>query len=447
MIDPSISLQVKTPDVMGGMMQGANMQSAFMKPALMQQQIAQSQQEVAASQTGQALTEQQTANAAAQNPGLVAGSEQARTQADTAKRTFDFQKWAGANSASWMKKDSNGNMVKDANGQPQIDMPVMMAAANSAHYTDMIPSLAKSWSDNTSNQISNATNQQSLDAATIKNGADAQGMTAMFADAIKDPEQQKSALAAGVKHIGDIFGTDSPTYKNIASNFANPSAPSNVEAKSFILGSKSQTLTAQQQRVNAQTDQQIQIAQLQADTSRQSMLQSGVSTQQALGETKRNADVENGNASFFNNGSTMGQQIIGTGIAKTAELWKANVLNNPAYAPYVGAVAKYNQENGTAYLGNEAGLPALLAEAGAKHHISGQGYLNSYQNAMNPPKLNGSPTQAPPAQIPPQNTTMPTGAPRAPTAPVNMVNDKGQSLKGVKPEHYQQAISEGYRVQ
>lgn len=400
-IDPSISLQFKTTpfDYAASMQKGMNV-------ALTQQQIAQSQQEIEASKAAQANTE-------AALPGVQGVSQSQVTKGAADARDFSIKTQLGANGDKFQTTDPTTGAVS-------LDHGKMVAYLQSIGAADKVPEVATDYLKNATTAISNATSQNALDVAHREQGNKGASILA---------QEVLGRIAQGqtIGQVSQFYKTGRDGLKQqLGAGAVNenslPESPEDlaVWAKSKAAGN----VTAQEAIQNKQRDKEIAIVGMNANTSYQNMLQGGATVAQAQGTLKQASDNEFANSSFFNIGADMGKKMIGTGYAKTAKLYMENVANNPAYAPYVGAVAKYNQENGTNYIGNEAGIPDLLIEAGQKHHVNGEGQFNTYKNTLNP-KM----TSVPQKNIPQVNTKISN----APTDSIGMIY-KGKQIQ-VSKDH------------
>ena len=390
-IDPSISLGFKPPvqlDASGAIGRGISMAGEAMKPALYQAEINQSNQ--------------QTQNLAAQHPGIVAQSQQQQTSAETAARDLSINKLMGANGDKFQTNDP-------VSGAPTVDYPKLTSYLQGIGAGDKFPEVAKSYLETSKKVIGNSTDQNTLNnnqysQGLIGAGIVAQRINKQVDDGLTTGEIQQNYTKTRqglIDHLGTGVINDSTMPEN----------PRDIKEWARVTAAGS--ITPEQNIINKQTDSQIQIAQQGAEISKQSMLQNGASVSQTMGGLKQNADNEFANSSFYTTGASMANKIFGpSGLGMSFDAYKANILGDTAYAPYVAAVAKYNTENGTTYKGNEAGMKDLLLESGMKHHITGQGFQNTYGNMTNP-QMSSVP-QRPIAQ---QNTNMPQPGAQPETLP------------------------------
>ena len=334
-----------------------------------------------------AKTRQDIITSQAALPGVQGTAQSLATKGSQDARDFSIQQQIGANSHLWQTMDKNGN--------PQTDYAAQGDFLRSIGAGDKVQAINQDALKTENAVISNTTNSQDLN--TKVQATQQQASQVIAGEDLADEQNGLTHGQIAINHARRLKATfeANPLLEN-SSNI--PQEYSSEWAKSTRKG----VITEQQQITNKQNQEQINISQQSANTSYQSMLQGGATVAQAQGALKQSSDNEFANSSFFNTGAALGKDIIGSGIGKTIELYTANVLNNPKYAPYVAAVARYNQEYGTTFDGHEAGMSQLLLEGGAKHHVNGQGSLNTYQNTLNP-----NMTSVPQNPIPAQNTAMP----------------------------------------
>ena len=138
--------------------------------------------------------EQTKANIAqtqAQTAGIEAGSQQK-------VRETAAQKWFGENADKFL--------VPSTSGGPAIyDAPAAMKAATKAGYADLVPHIAKDYSDFMTGQIRTAADAQGLNQIKFNASITAPSVSAQLVKAVPDKDKVKM-YQASKQHIQSLFG-------------------------------------------------------------------------------------------------------------------------------------------------------------------------------------------------------------------------------------------------
>lgn len=398
-LDPSISLGIKSPtvDIPGSLLTGANLAAAYLKPQQIRQQIAQSQQEIAASQTGQRQTEAATANLQAQQPGLVAASADA-TRALAAKQ------YIGLHMKDWTITNPDGNAIIDSSGNPQLNYTKAIADLTASGYGDLAPGLAKQFSDTSQSIIKSAKDVNELNDVVQKSSIQAGGVVAQLVQNSPDPTTAMKQYQAGRQHYVDIYGENSPVVTNM------PIAPSQVELQKWALATNQATMSTKDQQELAISKQQLALNTQQVQNQIIQLKMSGADQLRAGQDATQKAGMfMNGS----NNVDAWAKIEMPTGAGNwSSALWAKYIEANPSMQPTYQALIAHNAITGDNL--TMVSPPAAIKKALA---VDAKNYNQQANIFAQSAKLSGM-------QAPAQTTPQPiTGAPAGPTK-IPVINTK-----------------------
>ena len=435
-LDPTIALGYNPPQT--NFLQNA---ATGIGLAATAQGIAASRQQVAASQTEQA-------NIAAQLPSYQAKA--ANDVRDLMIKRFTGQHLSEITQPSPGNPDGTpaGTPFKDgsdgvSNGAPAvINYPAAMALYKSIGAEDAVPAIAKEFATSTQQAISTASSQQDYNQKLYDSGKGIAASIGASVDAA--PEGQKVAtaqrLTAGAQKL---FG-----YAVVNDN-TNPVPTTEEEASQ-------NAKTAMEGVIPPATIQQIKQNQEQIDISKQNLGLTAAATQMSIGNLNDTALQQQNLQKQAYNAADATQRLVNAGARFEGGLWVARFANDQDTMLANAGISDWKAQNpNVAVPQTPGGWSQALNQLGDQHLIrysvlhdtalKAHGFLPQAGQPGSPP---GAPTPAPTAPAPQPRLQTPTANnPTTITTPTNMVNAQGQILRGVKPEHYQQAIREGYSIQ
>ena len=311
---------------------------------------------------GMAQTAQNIQNLQAAQPGIVAQSQQQQVQAAQANRDFSIQQQIGANAKQFTNDDGT------------VNYPAVYSYLDSIGAGDKKQQVAKEYLTNTSTAVSNATNQVALAQAKQTAG---QQFNTMLASRHQSLLQQGMSVGQADMEIQKSIAAVKNNNPGLMDYSQLPQPGTDLSKWSVAQLASTQTENEREQLAQNQTN--LQIAQQGANTSYQSMLTSGRSQQEAAAAQEVTAQQEYGQHQLYSNASMLGQQLD-SGGALTGKLsqFQAKYAGNAAYAPYISAVARYNQANGTTLSPADPGTWKVLSNESNVHLINGNAYHNVY---------------------------------------------------------------------
>ena len=341
-LDPTISLQQPTTqmDLGGAALKGLNMQAAAMKPAMMQAQMDQMAVQ-------NKLTQAQTANTQAQNPGVIA-------DASSKVRQLAASKWFGANGSDYVTKNPNGNT--------DIDYPALMKDAAANGYGDLVPEFAKHFLDSASQQISNATSQQQLNDTKVKSVQSAAGIASQLVTNATDPDNPDLAVQqyqAARKQAINTLGAD------VANDNTFPDLTDATKVAAWAKANAGATMTPQEQ-ANLKISQSGNVMAL--------------NNQQASGSAAFQLQNQEQNSANNANAALGKVDTIPEGIGGWAADKRAQWLlsgTGAEFAPVQQGIDEYNRINPGAHLDFNAPKNVIkdaLKSVAAYHNAAAGGY-------------------------------------------------------------------------
>ena len=268
----------------------------------------------------------QTANIEAARGGIEADSA-------LKMRQLKAKEWAGQNMHKFLDTGPRGVKV--------LNIPNMMQQASEHGFGDLLPDLAKSYSESVSQQISNATNEQEL--AKIKYDAWKKGseVTAQMVAGVPVAERA-ATLANAKKHLFDLTGEDKS-----GDDFPKSDDPKEIDT--WVRAKKAGSFTPESE------------ANLKITQNAQSMAQA---SQQLEGYSAANEQMKSDQRSkIAQRASTLIDKLppgIGSWSNDKRVQW---FLNNPAMAPVAQWIAQYNLDNPGAELNMNAPSSTLKEKA------------------------------------------------------------------------------------
>jgi len=172
------------------------------------------------------LAQADTAMVNANIPGAIA-------DAATKSRTLSAQQWYGRNANTWTETDpTTGKPVIDpVTNLPKVDYSKLMAAANTAGFSDLAPEIAQNYLGTQAKILSNATSSTDLN---IKKTDAGNGYIALAVQEAKNlsPAAQKPFMVNAISHAVSLFGsTNNTDTLTAAVNNPDPTAlPSTIDA-------------------------------------------------------------------------------------------------------------------------------------------------------------------------------------------------------------------------